>query len=218
MPLIAKNIYMEYPEAIVFKDLNLEVADQQMIAVKTEVLDGGTTLLKGLAGMLDDIVGEVHLDSMDLLHMNAAQRAMTVGYVHEEQGLVSLYDCYQNIALPLQFHTMISDELVETRIFDLCEQFSVDRKLLSEYPHALNDVQTRMMNLLRALVIRPKLLLIDELEGGMSEEILEATIHSIRGKQEENSMIVIITTSHDFLLSEADRSYQIENKSLLEYL
>jgi ABC-type lipoprotein export system ATPase subunit len=189
-----------------------------MIAVKTEVLDGGTTLLKGLAGMLDDIVGEVHLDSMDLLNMNAAQRAMTVGYVYEEQGLVSLYDCYQNIALPLQFHTMTSDELVETRIFDLCDQFSVDRKLLNEYPHALNDVQTRMMNLLRALVIRPKLLLIDELEGGMSEEILEATIHSIRGKQAENSMIVIITTSHDFLLSEADRSYQIENKSLLEYL
>lgn len=218
MPLIAKNINMEYPGAIVFKDLNLEIADQQMIAVKTEVLDGGTTLLKGLAGMLEDIVGEVHLDSMDLLHMNAAQRAMTVGYVHEEQGLVSLYDCYQNIALPLQFHTMISDELVETRIFDLCEQFSVDSKLLNEYPHALNDVQTRMMNLLRALVIRPKLLLIDELEGGMSEEILEATIHSIRGKQEENSMIVIITTAHDFLLSEADRSYQIENKSLLEYL
>ncbi|SVD17587.1 uncharacterized protein METZ01_LOCUS370441, partial [marine metagenome] len=38
MPLIAKNINMEYPGAIVFKDLNLEIADQQMIAVKTEVL------------------------------------------------------------------------------------------------------------------------------------------------------------------------------------
>jgi ABC-type sulfate/molybdate transport systems ATPase subunit len=218
MPLIANNVNIEYPETVVFRDLSLEIADQQMIAVKTEVLDGGTTLLKGLAGMLDDTVGEVHLDSMDLLRMNAAQRALTVGYVHEEQGLVSLYDCYQNIALPLQFHTMTSDELVETRIFHLCEQFSVDRKLLNEYPHALNDVQTRMMNLLRALVIRPKLLLIDELEGGMSEELLEATIHTIREEQKKNSMIVIITTSHDFLLSEADCAYQIENKTLLEYL
>jgi len=164
--------------------------------------------------MLDGIDGEVRLDGLDLLHMDPAQRALKVGYVYEQQGLVSLYDCFQNIALPLQFHTTTRNELVETRIFSLCEKFNVDRQLLNEYPHALNDVQCRMINLLRALVIEPKLLLVDELEGGMSEKVLGDTIDTLREEQKNNAMIVIITTADDLLLDQADDSYQIDDKKL----
>ncbi len=216
MPLTVNNLNIEYPEIVLFKDLHVEIDDQQIVAVRTAVLDGGTTLLKGLAGMLDGIAGEIHLDGMDLLHMDPAQRALNVGYVYEQQGLVSLYDCFQNIALPLQFHTNTSNALVETRIFTLCEKFSVDRQLLNEYPHALNDVQCRMVNLLRALVIEPKLLLIDELEGGMSEQIITDTIDTLRQEQENNAMIVIITTADDLVLEQADCAYQIENRKLRE--
>ena len=207
MPLLVKNLNIEYPGKVLFKDLQVEIEDQKIVAVRTEVLDGGTTLLKGLAGMLDGI---------DLLHMDPAQRALKVGYVYEQQGLVSLYDCFQNIALPLQFHTTTGNELVESRIFSLCEKFNVDRQILNEYPHALNDVQCRMINLLRALVIEPKLLLIDELEGGMSERVLGDTIDTLREEQKNNAMIVIITTADDLLLDQADYSYQIENNKLRE--
>jgi ABC-type lipoprotein export system ATPase subunit len=214
MPLFVNNLNIEYPGKVLFKDLQVEVEDQKIVAVRTEVLDGGTTLLKGLAGMLDGIDGEVRLDGLDLLHMDPAQRALKVGYVYEQQGLVSLYDCFQNIALPLQFHTTTRNELVETRIFSLCEKFNVDRQLLNEYPHALNDVQCRMINLLRALVIEPKLLLVDELEGGMSEKVLGDTIDTLREEQKNNAMIVIITTADDLLLDQADDSYQIDDKKL----
>ncbi|MBT3427347.1 MAG: ATP-binding cassette domain-containing protein [Gammaproteobacteria bacterium] len=216
MPLLVKNLNIEYPGKVLFKDLQVEIEDQKIVAVRTEVLDGGTTLLKGLAGMLDGIDGEVRLDGIDLLHMDPAQRALKVGYVYEQQGLVSLYDCFQNIALPLQFHTTTGNELVESRIFSLCEKFNVDRQILNEYPHALNDVQCRMINLLRALVIEPKLLLIDELEGGMSERVLGDTIDTLREEQKNNAMIVIITTADDLLLDQADYSYQIENNKLRE--
>lgn len=216
MPLIVNSLNIEYPGKVLFENLHVEIEDQKFVAVRTEVLDGGTTLLKGLAGMLDGISGEVRLDGTDLLQMDPAQRALKVGYVYEQQGLVSLYDCFQNIALPLQFHTTIRNELVETRIFALCEKFSVDRQLLNEYPNALNDVQCRMINLLRALVIEPKLLLIDELEGGMSEKVLGDTIDTLKEEQKNNAMIVMITTADDLILDRADCSYQIENKKLRE--
>ena len=73
-----------------------------------------------------------------------------------------------------------------------------------------------MINLLRALVIEPKLLLIDELEGGMSERVLGDTIDTLREEQKNNAMIVIITTADDLLLDQADYSYQIENNKLRE--
>ena len=84
-------------------------------------------------------------------------------------------------------------------------------------PFELNDVQTRMVTLARALITRPRLLLVDELEGGMSEEFLAATMETLRAFQREEPMPIIMTTASDVVLEAADRTFSIENCDLLPF-
>jgi ABC-type lipoprotein export system ATPase subunit len=214
MSLTISKLHIEYPGQRVFDSIDLNFEDNEIIAIETHVLDGGTSLLQGIGGFLNDVGGEVNLNGLDLLHCSPAKRAIRVGYVYEDQGLVSLYNIYQNIVLPLQFHTDLSDEEINERASEVCMSLNLSEELFTDHPHQLNDVQTRLVNLARGLIINPELLLIDELEGGMSEAYLHDTMATLREKQQASPMTIIITTSDDFVMEKADRAFRIKDHDL----
>jgi len=216
MTLSIRNLTIEYPDTSVFVDVNLEVEENELVAVRSEVLDGGTSLLKGIAGFLNGVQGKVVVRGIDLLDDPVAEVIHRIGYVYEAHGLVSLFNVRENIALPMLFHSKLPPEKIESRIEAVCERFALTNKVCQMKPHELNDVQTRLVNLARALVVRPMLLLIDELEGGMSDEYLRDTIDAIREHQQIYPMPVIITTMSDMIFSRADRVYRIEDRNLIQ--
>lgn len=215
MALSVKNLHIEYPGNLLFECINLDVATNEIIAVVTQVLDGGTSLLRGIGGFLSGVGGRVLLNDEDLLTCSAADRAINVGYIYEDHGLISLYTVFRNIVLPLQYHTELTDEEIHHRLIDVCDYLGLDEAMFGLKPHEINDVQTRLVNLARGLIIKPKLLLIDELEGGMSEEYLHVTMNTLREKQSANPMAIIITTSSDFVMENSDRIFRIENHDLV---
>ena len=88
--------------------------------------------------------------------------------------------------------------------------------MLEQQPHELNDVQTRLVNLARALVIDPQLLLIDELEGGMPDDMIDTTIAMLIDRGKALGSITLMTSSHERILREADRVLKIDDKQLRE--
>lgn len=215
MTLTVRNLHIEYPGHLVFDDLSFRVADHELVAIETHVLDGGTSLLKGLAGLLRGVTGEVLLDDFDLLNCKPAERAVRVGYVHEDEGLISLLSVLENILLPVEFHGSLSSQEASVRLTTLCEEFGLEDSIFGGKPYELNDVQIRMVNLVRALLPRPRLLLIDEIEGGMSDRYIRDSIATLRRKQEETPMAILITTSDDEVMNNADAVYRIVNKGLV---
>ncbi len=209
--LEVRNLRIAYDDFLVIENVDLSVNDGELVAIRTAVLDGGTSLLKGIGGLLLGCEGSVMYRGQDLLHGPSREVSASIGFVYEEAGLVSLYTILQNISLPLRFHSGLSNEEIRSRVESICEFLDIDQELLKLRPHELNDVQTRFINLARALIVKPGVLLIDELEGGMSEEMLVATMKRIRGYQEEHPMAVIMTTSSDLVLAQADRVYHIEH-------
>ncbi len=215
MSLVIEGLKIEYPGFTVFDNLNIRVEYNEIVAIFTQVLDGGTSLLRGIGGFLNGVEGHVRLEDIDLLNCEPAERASVAGYVYEERGLVSLYTVYQNITLPLQFHGDLPDNIIHARLHEICAALNLDESLMGYRPHELNDVQTRLVNLARALIIEPKLLLIDELEGGMSEEYLRDTMATLRQRQQQHPMAIIITTADDYVMDESDRVYRIANQNLI---
>ncbi len=55
--LTLENLHIEYPEVLLFDRLNLQFSAGSLIGIETDVLDGATSLLKGIGGMLNDIDG-----------------------------------------------------------------------------------------------------------------------------------------------------------------
>ena len=211
-----QSLRLEYPDKLLFDDINLTVAAGSLVVFETNVLDGATSLLKGIAGMLNNIQGQVWLGDSNLLTLGARERATRVGFVYEEQGLISLYNVFQNIALPLEFHTALNPNQMESRVLATLDSLSIAPSLLEQQPHELNDVQTRLVNLARALVIDPQLLLIDELEGGMPDDMIDRTIAMLIDRGKTLGSITLMTSSHERILREADRVLKIDDKQLRE--
>jgi len=210
------HLTIEYPGQPMFDNVSFEVSGSEILAIISEVLDGGTSLLKALAGMLTGIEGRIILDGTDVLTMDPRTRALSVGYAYEEQGLISLYNVFQNIALPLEFHTDLDAKQTQDRIISILQELDLDTSLLRLQPHDLNDVQTRLINLARALVLEPKLVLIDELEGGMPDEMIDSVMQVLMARKHRTGQIFVMTTSDERILREADRVLKIQDRQLLE--
>lgn len=216
MSVRVSGLHIEFPDQLVFDGVDLEVGDNEIVAIETHVLDGGTSLLKGIAGLLNGVGGSVEFEGVDLLKEPPASVRSRVGFVYESRGLVSLYNVFQNISLPLQFHTDLPIAEINTRVDDICQFLGIDEELYFHRPHRLNDVRTRIVNLARALVVEPGLMLIDELEGGMSDDIIQDTMVKLRQRQQQHPMAIIITTSSPLVMTGADRVYEIANKRLVQ--
>jgi len=215
MSVDIQNLRIEYPGQLVFDDVSLAVADDEIVAVRTEVLDGGTSLLKGIAGFLTGVAGKVMFEGYNLLESTPDEVRHLIGYVYETHGLVSIYSVFQNISLPLQFHTSLPGNEINTRVMEVCELLGIAESQFELRTHHLNDVQTRMVNLARAMVVNPKLLLIDEIEGGMSVDYLKDTMQALKQRQVKNPKAIIITTASEVVMEGADRVYVIDNYNLV---
>jgi len=216
MTLSVNHLHIEFPGTLLFEDVSFNVSDHEILAIESRILDGGTSLLYALGGMLGGVNGQVELDGESLLNDPPEKLRYKVGYVYEARGLVSLYTVYQNIILPLQFHTDSSPSQIGQRLNHVCELLGLDRSLYNLRTHQLNDVQTRVVNLARALIVDPRLLLIDELEGGMSDEFISATMAVLRAFQKECPMSIVMSTASELIMQSADRVLRIENNCLVE--
>ncbi len=105
MSIDIRHLHIEYPNRVLFEDVNLSATENDLIAIETSVLDGGTSLLKGIGGLLKGLGGEVIFDEINILDNPPEAILAKIGFVYEEAGLISLYSIFQNICLPLQFHS-----------------------------------------------------------------------------------------------------------------
>ncbi len=216
MTLKVEHLHIEYPGQLVFQDVSFDVADGEIVAIESHILDGGTSLMMALGGMLNGVEGKVMLDDINLLENPPEEVMYKIGYVYEARGLVSLYTVYQNIILPLQFHTNASSSQIGQKLNRVCDMLGLDRTLYNMRSHQLNDVQTRIVNLARGLIVDPRLLLIDELEGGMSDQFISATMNVLREYQKECPMAIVMSTASELIMHSADRVLKIKDHSLTE--
>jgi ABC-type transporter Mla maintaining outer membrane lipid asymmetry ATPase subunit MlaF len=218
MALSVRNLRLEYPGNLLFEGLSLELPNQVMCGIEASVLGGTTSLLKGLAGLIDGITGVIEVNGRDIHSLTGQDQARLVSISYEEAGLISFLTIYQNIVLPLEYHLGKDDAANDARVKMFCEMFELETALLLRFPHDLNDVQIRVVNLIRALIVNPALCLIDELDSGMHEEMIDAAFRGLREFTENNQTTMIIATSQDALLEQMDCSYKIESRKLVEFV
>ncbi len=216
--LAIRNLEITFPGRTLFKDVHLDVFKNDFIVITTGVMDGATTFMKSLLGLVEHAQGEIIFDGDDILrsgnHKKRLNARKKIGLVYEAHGLISIMNVYQNIALPLSYHTNLKERQIKERINKVAKDLQIS-DLLSLEPNELNDTQTRIVNLARALVIEPRVLLIDELEGGMSDQIVDYMIDVIQNYQRQLNFGLIMTTL-DRTIDFATLHYKIKDNNLVE--
>ena len=197
MILAVRNLNIIFPERTLFKECNLDVFEDDFIVITSGVMDGATTFIKSLVALIDNTQGEIIFEGHDILKLNSHKKRQDarkkIGLVYEARGLISIMNVSQNIALPLSYHTNLNKSEIKERIDYLANDLMI-MDLLHLEPNELNDTQTRIVNLARALIVEPRLLLVDELEGGMSEEVMDHMIDVILTYQKQFHFGIVMTT------------------------
>ncbi|EWH11594.1 methionine import ATP-binding protein MetN [Catenovulum agarivorans DS-2] len=214
MSLDVKHFYLGFADLSLFEDAQLSIAEGEIVCLSTGVLDGGTSFLKACAGIVPYQSGTLLVDGEEISHMPADKIFRKVAYCYESGGLVSLFTVYNNIALPLKYHRNFDNDFVAKRITSVAELLGI-ASILEYDVHQLNDVQLRLVNLARALVIRPRLLLADELQSGMSPAMREQILAILKDYCNQTRASLLMTTTAGDSHSIADRVYRIENKKII---
>ena len=132
----------------------------------------------------------------NLAQLNSTERFQQLSYCYESEGLVSLFTVYNNLAIPLLYHGLYSPKEIDRRIHETAEQLEISQ-LLEREPFQLNDVQKRLVNLARALVVGANVILVDEIQTGMSAEMVAQMSALLQEQAERGVTVIMITTLGD---------------------
>jgi len=216
MILEVTNLRAHYGHGGYLENISFDLEPGDILFIRCRVLLLGSVLLRSLMGMAEDAEGEVWFQGENLLAPPKPVRLLElrkeIGMVYRTRGLISLLNVEQNIALPLGYHYDISRRELASCVQEVAELLEIEA-LLPLGAEELDEMQTRLVNLARALVARPRLLLVDGLLEGMPG-LCERLMNAIREYQDRQGFGVVMTGRHqgrEF----STRSYQLSDSGLL---
>lgn len=213
--LTLNDVHKRYGDTILFRGVNLAIGAGETLCIKTGVLDGGTTLLKMLAGLVEADRGTILLEGKPYAEHHPTALFNNVAMCFEEGGVLDVFTNYNNIVLPMLYHLDIEHDVIHERIYSIAEKLDLAPHMGLE-PFQLNDVQKRLLNLCKALVVKPKVIIVDELQSGMSNDIRDRVLQFLKDEQQQLQFSIIMTTTAGDRTDFADRVFSIVDHTLIE--
>ncbi|MDX8437355.1 MULTISPECIES: ABC transporter ATP-binding protein [Mesorhizobium] len=186
----------------VIHNLNLAIADNEFIVLLGQSGCGKTTTLRAIAGLETIDQGDILIDGKAVQHLKAADR--DIAMVFQSFSLYPHMTVFENIAFPLRATRMDSGE-VDKSVREVARVLRIT-ELLGKKPSALSGGDMQRVAIGRALVRRPKAMLMDEPIGALDAKLREemrAEIKRLHIKQ--GSTTIYVTHDQIEAMSLADR-------------
>ncbi|MBA1142682.1 ABC transporter ATP-binding protein [Mesorhizobium neociceri] len=186
----------------VIKDLNLKIDDNEFIVLLGQSGCGKTTTLRAIAGLETIDGGDILIDGKPVQHLKAADR--DIAMVFQSFSLYPHMSVYENIAFPLRA-TRKSKAEIDQEVRSVAKTLQIT-DLLGKKPSALSGGDMQRVAIGRALVRRPKAMLMDEPIGALDAKLREemrAEIKRLHIKQ--GSTTIYVTHDQIEAMSLADR-------------
>lgn len=207
------NLKFGFEDNLLFEDVDLQLEAGDSLCLHTAVLDGASSLLKCIAGVFPAQSGEVLVDGIDIHSLPPKKRVASVCYCYEHKGLISTFTVLNNVLFPIRYHGFCGEKEAKRRVLELAERLDIAH-ILDYEPYQLNDVQTRLVNVMRALCFTPKVILLDEVQAGMSEDLIDNLLDVLKDYQQQFRFAMIMATTAGDETYFADKIAHVENKTI----
>ncbi len=208
--LSVENLKVAYGGIQALKGISLEVAQGELVALIGSNGAGKTTTLKALAGLLHPSAGHVHYVGKSLQHTPAHQRVRDgLALVPEGRGVFGRMSVLEN----LQMGAYCRDDQPGItqdmeRVYELFPRLAERRTQLAG---TLSGGEQQMVAMGRALMSRPKLLMLDEPSMGLAPMMVARIFETIRDIAAQGVSILLVEQNAKLALEVALRGYVLES-------
>lgn len=206
--IIARNLGQTYRSGTepltVLRDVDLEIAQNEFVAILGPSGSGKTTLLGLLAGLDTPATGSVQLAGAALSELSederARFRAVNIGFVFQTFQLVPTLTALENVLVPLELAGMPgSARELEERARRLLDRVGLGDRT-DHYPQQLSGGEQQRVALARAFAGEPRILFADEPTGNLDGETGGRIIDLLVRLNEESATTLVLVT-HDLELA-----------------
>lgn len=207
-----RNLKKSYDGTVVLKDITLDIEDGEIVSILEPSGCGKTTLLNLILGIVDADSGSIVFDGQDLTNVPMEKRGFNI--VFQDYALFPNLNVYQNITYGLRNRPEISSK---EEVEELIHLLGLEEHL-SKRIGQLSGGQKQRVALARTMVMKPKILLLDEplsaLDGVIKESIKDR-IKTIA--REYNLTTIIVTHDPEEALTLSDKVLIIQNGTISQY-
>ena len=181
-----------FGEDVAVRDVNLEIERGNITALIGPSGCGKSTLLRLIVGLVMADTGEIQFDGEQIASGTIMKIRRRLGYVIQDGGLFPHLTARRNLALQSHLLRKRGDE-IEKRITELCELTKFPSNALDRYPLELSGGQRQRVSLMRALMLSPELLLLDEPFAALDPLVrvnLQRDLKEICGRLQQTVLLV----------------------------
>ncbi|MCP3418167.1 urea ABC transporter ATP-binding subunit UrtE [Bradyrhizobium brasilense] len=199
-----------YGNSRALQGINLMVGNGEFLSVLGRNGVGKTTLMRSILGLMDRCTGRLSLDGADISPLRTYQRAKAgIAYVPQGRGILPKFTVRENLTLGT-FAAKSANGIEEW----VLELFPVLKDFLNRYGGNLSGGQQQQLAIARALLAKPKVILLDEPTEGIQPNIVEQIEDVIVSLNRERGITVVLVeqnvafarrASHRFALLEKGR-------------
>jgi sulfate transport system ATP-binding protein len=206
MSITINNIQKSFGAFKALKNINLEIAGGELVALLGPSGCGKTTLLRIIAGLEAPDAGQILFHGEDATDRHVRERQ--VGFVFQHYALFRHMTVFENIAFGLRVrpkHQRPAEAEIRERVHKLLNLVQLDW-LADRYPPQLSGGQRQRIALARALAVEPKVLLLDEPFGALDAKVRKELRRWLRRLHDELHVTsVFVTHDQEEALEVADR-------------
>ena len=208
--LICRDVDVTYDGAQVLFGVDLDVEEGEIVALLGTNGAGKSTLLRAVCGVQEASNGAVFVDGDDVTHMPADQIA--------ERGVVMMpggravfptLTVAENLRAAAWLHRQ-DEEHVAARTAEVLDLFPALRDRMHTQAGNMSGGEQQMLALGQALLMKPRLLMIDELSLGLAPQVVERLLGVLRRIHAEGTTIIVVEQSIHVALSIAERAVYME--------
>ena len=213
-PLLeVRNLKLSYGGITAVKGIDFYINSGELVTLIGANGAGKTTTLKVIAGLLKPSSGSIHFLGSAIGGQPAYElAALGVGLVPEGRGVFARMTILENLQMGAYVRQgSHSAKSIDRDLEVVLETFPRLRERLSQLAGTLSGGEQQMVAIARAMMARPKLLLLDEPSMGLAPLMVETIFGVIQNLNQHGMTILLVQQNARLALSMADRAYVLES-------
>lgn len=206
------NVY--YGESHILRNVDMTIPQGKMVCLIGRNGVGKTTMLKTIMGLLAPRSGRIEYEGRSLLHLPTHKRAkLGIGYVPQGREIIPRITVKENLLVGLEAKAKKDrrGEIPE----DILQLFPVLKEMLGRMGGDLSGGQQQQLAIARALMGRPKLLVLDEPTEGIQPSIILDIENAVRKIVETSGVSVLLVEQHLHFAKQSDYYYAMQKGGIV---